>query len=188
MVRQKIKMIPKSDLKKAFLLRKNYVGNISFSLIKKRYEKYPELFVGCYKENELIGIVFGYLKRKEVVLDAIAVKEKYWRKGIGSKMLKLFEKQVKKIEMNRISVGVADNVVRFYIKNGFKPKAILLKVRKDQLPKDYKKFGFEIIEERNYKNIKKIYLKIKKFDQTMKNKIQKRFNANEAIWIFEKEI
>lgn len=78
----KIKQIPKKDLKKAFLLRNDYVGKISFSLIKKRYEKHSKLFVGCYKNRELIGIVFGYPLKNKVILSAIAVKEEYWRKGI----------------------------------------------------------------------------------------------------------
>jgi GNAT superfamily N-acetyltransferase len=183
-----IKKISKKDLYKAFKIYKKYVNGSAFSRIKKRYESYPELFVGGYDGNKPIGVVFGSIRNSYVVLNCVAVEEKYWRKGIGSRMLKFFEAQVKKLGINKIGVGAADNVWGFYIKNGYKPALLLLKVRKDELPTNYRDLNHKIAEERNYRAVKMIYVAVSSCDLEVKEKIKKELNAYEAIYIFEKHI
>jgi len=81
------------------------------------------LYVGCYKQQELIGIAYGFVKKNAVILSGIAVKHEYWKKGIGTKLLSFFEKQAKKTEKKKISIGAANspiNVVGFYEKSGYK--------------------------------------------------------------------
>lgn len=59
-------------------------------------------------------------------MGGIGVEEKYIKKGIGSKLLKFLEKQLKKKRIKKYSVGASLNAVGFYKKNGFK----LIKMKK----------------------------------------------------------
>ena len=64
---------------------------MSLASLKRRYREFPNLFLGAYLKNKLIGIVFGLPSRnnkKEIILRSIAVLVQYWRKGIGSELLK----------------------------------------------------------------------------------------------------
>jgi len=118
------KLIPKKGLTNCYKFQKNYTGEKhSFSYWKKKYAKYPELFIGCYKNAKLIGICVGRPKGKTIILTSIAINKKYEKKGLGKKLLKFFEKQVKKSGKNKISLGAANaptNVVGFYAKSGYK--------------------------------------------------------------------
>lgn len=116
-----IKQLPEKDLAKCYAFQKNYTHEEnSFSYWKKKYVKYPKLFVGGYEGKKLIGICVGRPRGKEVVLTSIAVNSKYQKKSGGKKLLRYFEKQAKTLGKNRISMGSAKNVVKFYAKSGYK--------------------------------------------------------------------
>ena len=76
-------------------------------------------FMGCFNDDELVGVV-TYRKKSLMGYDftdlvSIAVCGCHQKKGLGTKLLKLLEKD------NRQIVTLADtNVVNFYIKMGFK--------------------------------------------------------------------
>lgn len=53
-------------------------------------------------------------------MKGIAVEAKYWKKGIGKKLLKAFEKRVKNSGGEKISLGAATNVIGFYTKASYK--------------------------------------------------------------------
>ena len=161
-----IRNICKEDLQNAYKLHREYVDKKPFSYFKKYYLKNPKLFVGCFQRGKLIGICWGYVRKDTVTLNSIAVNYDYWRKGIGSKLLKTFEKQVKKFHKRTISVGSAEGFVeKFYMKNGYKPKLFLVRIGN-----------------------RKKYIKTEKYSPKMKEKIKKKYNAREVIYIFEKNL
>ena len=88
----KIKYVSENDLKEFYRIYKDYTnGKMSLASLKRRYREFPNLFLGAYLKNKLIGIVFGLPSRnnkKEIILHSIAVLVQYWRKGIGSELLK----------------------------------------------------------------------------------------------------
>lgn len=187
-LRYKIKKLPRKDLVKAHVLKKKYVGRTPFSLFEKQYEKYPDLFIGCYDRGKLIGMVSGTIRKKVVILTAIAVEERYWRRGIGSNMLKFFENQARKLGIKKISLGAGGEIEKFYIKNNYKPNFLLVQVSLTNLPRNYKKMGYKIVKEKNYRNVKWLYIQVRKYEPKVKERIKKKFNASQVIYIFEKEV
>ncbi len=120
----KIIQIPKNDLKDFYRIYKDYTnGKMLLASLKRKYQEFSNLFLEAYLENKLVGIVFGLPSRnnkKEIILHSIAVIAQYWRKGIGSKLLKRFFRECKKRGFTEISVGAGEGVERFYLKNRFK--------------------------------------------------------------------
>ncbi len=187
----RIKTIPAKDLFKADKLQQTILNPKrtkryrTFNYIKKHYALHPDLFVGCYDKDKLIGIAFGYLKKNVVLLGEMAVSKAYAGKGIGKKLLSVFEKRAK-IFAKKIILGSRSEAEKFYLKCGYKP-LLFLQIKKDLCPHNYKKLGYIIIKETNYKDAKRLYLNIK-YDQKLKNKAHKEFNAYDSLYIFEKEL
>jgi len=122
-INMEIKLIPKEDLRDFWKIQKQYLKKYSFDCVRKDYSKNKNLYVGCYKQQELIGIAHGFVKKNMVILSGIAVKHEYWKKGIGAKLLSFFEKQAKKTGKKKITIGAANfpiDVVGFYEKSGYK--------------------------------------------------------------------
>jgi GNAT superfamily N-acetyltransferase len=188
-----IKIIPEKDLKKADLLQQSILNPENkkryrpYAYVRKNYKKNPSLFVGCYDNSNLVGITFGYVKKKTVLLGEMAVSNKYRAKGIGSKMLKFFESNVKKLGKNKISLGARGPAEKFYLKNSYKP-IIFSQIYSKDVPNNYKNKGYNIIRETNYIGSKRLYIDLKKYDPKIKYKIKKTFNAYNVIYLFEKEI
>tara|TARA_Y100000310_G_C20148567_1_gene563604 strand:+ start:43 stop:540 length:498 start_codon:yes stop_codon:yes gene_type:complete len=163
----KIETIPKKDLRKAYEIYHDYTDGKSFSFFSSKFKKKPGLYVACYDKDELIGICTGYNRTRVTVLDGIAVIKKYWRKGIGSKLLRFFEKQVKKHGKKIVSVGTAGGYVeKFYMKNKYNPESFLVTFMKK----------------------KKIYIPTKEYKPRLKSKIKKQYKADEVNYIMEKEV
>src|SRR3989338_2580258 len=104
-INMEIKVLPQKDLKNFWKIQVEYLDNWSFEYLKKEHSKYPNLYIGCYEDNKLIGIAYGFIKKEIIILQGIAVKHDIWRKGIGSKILNFFEKQAKHTGKKIISVG-----------------------------------------------------------------------------------
>jgi peptidoglycan-N-acetylglucosamine deacetylase len=167
-----IKKIPKKDLKIFHKLKKQYgSGDEKFSKTKEIFENNPDLCVGCYLDNELIGETTGVKKGEYVNLDHICIKYECWGAGLGSKLLKFLEKQIKKGGIKILDVEVADNpkTELFYLKNDFKPYRIKAKGKNHFL-----------YEELNVKN----------YEDGLKKKeiLREKHNPKEVNFIMKKTI
>ena len=139
-------------------LQDEYLDKWSFDYLKKEYSKYPNLYVGCYEDDQLIGIAYGFIKGKIIILQGMAVKHNIWRKGIGSRILNFFEKQAKQTGMKIISVGSAEGFVEIRAKG-----------------EDHHLFAKEKVKD--YEDgLKK------------KEKLRNKYNPHEVIFIMNKEI
>lgn len=170
----KFKVISKEDLDKAWKLHKRYVDEkAKLEEIRKIYSKFPKLFVCCYTKNKLIGVCIPGIFNGEIYIKGVAVEQKYWRKGIGSRLLKLFEQELRSLGRKKITVPVADINwgERFYLKNGYQPIQLLVKVRANKLPGDYREF--KILSERREDNYRILYIKTGKYDPEQKEKSKK---------------
>jgi GNAT superfamily N-acetyltransferase len=84
----------------------------------EKYKKYPSLFIGCFHEKEPIGTVFGWPEPDILVVKALAVVKSHRRKGIGTKLLKYFEKAAIKERFESIVLGARWKAVPFYLHYG----------------------------------------------------------------------
>ncbi len=170
----KFRCIEEKDLKEFWKIANNYLNEREFNKIKGKFERFKELYVGCYQNSELLGIAYGSKKGKEATLEGIAVIKEYWRRKLGSNLLKFFEDQARKLGCKRIGVGSADIewVERFYLKNNYKPTAILLLFKS----KDKQEV------------LKKGYIKTEVYDTKERQKLKRDSHADKAVYIMEKDL
>ena len=163
--------ISKNELKELWRFHKDYVDkNAKLKDIVRVYSRHPNLFVGCFNKNRLIGYAFLDKHNNIYFIRGIAVKQRYWRKGIGSRLLKQIETQAREEGIKKITVGVApiEWVEKFYMKNGYKPYLFLVKMKD--------------------KTSKKIYIRTHKYNPNQRGKIKEKFGASEVIYIMKKSI
>jgi GNAT superfamily N-acetyltransferase len=166
------KVIPQEDLEKAFQINSVYLGESRTDFFSWQ-KSYPNLFVGAYDKNELIGICYGHYKsrNKRVNLQGIATIEKFWRKGVGSILIQFFEKQVEDSGFLLIDLGCADDekTERFYLKNGFNPIELVAKTK-------------------DHSELQRIKIVDYRTGKIKQQELRKKYNPEEVIFIFEKKL
>ena len=158
----------------------------NFSYIKRQYKKHPSLFIACYNSS-IVGIVFGFVKRDKVLLGELAVKKELRGKGIGLKLVQCLAKEAKELGKKEICLGAQPDAEKFYLKAGFKP-VLFAQIKHSKVPKGYLHKGFEIEKETNYKDAKRLYIHVRKYDAKLKQKAKKAFNAYDVIYLFVKKL
>ncbi len=182
-----VRKITGAELPALLDMEKEHTKNTeSLEDITKRFNENPDLFIGCFKEDTLIGEITGFVKDKKVMIKSISVDIKYRGQGIGQRILSFFESRVRK-QGKKISVTCKNGYSQhFYMKHGFTPKILLLKIKKSNLPKNYKE-QHTIKKEEQDKDTVLIYIKINALDDELMNMLKQKFNAHEAKFILEKE-
>jgi len=94
----------------------------TMSVMQEKYQRHPSLFIGCFDEREFLGTIFGWPDYPEypdiIVVKAIIVNETYRRKGIGTRLLKEFEKTAETEGFQSIVLGAEWEAAPFYIAYG----------------------------------------------------------------------
>lgn len=193
------KPIPLTDYQAACDLYVEYLGSPeSVAEFSELYQKHPALSVGCYRDGKLIGLCYGFPfteKRPEaqgvMVLDGIAVIWDYWNRGYGTQLLQFWEAQVKQLPgYSQIGVGSAANIEteNFYLKNGYTPVQLCIKLPVDRLPADYRERGYQFVAERIINGVMNLYIGTTVRDKAQQSQLQEEFQADEVIFIMEKAI
>lgn len=112
-----------TEVKEAWRLSREYTHNSqTFEEYKTNFNTYPDLFAGCFIDNQLIGEVSGEpFDEYRINIHSICVVKNHQGKGIGKKLIKLFEEKVKK-HKKIITVASGKNSDKFYLKTGYKPQ------------------------------------------------------------------
>lgn len=173
-----IRSIQKEDYEKAHAFQCEYLDYESFDECVARMEANPGLYLTAFHEEELVGICYGHPSNRgesAINLQGIAVNldesKSYARKGIGSALMKQFEKAVKEKGYHKIGLGCADDlkVEHFYLKNGFYPFELVAKSEQG--------------EEHARVNVSD-YARGKGIQEQLRQK----YKPKEVIFIFEKQI
>ncbi|MCL6444277.1 MAG: GNAT family N-acetyltransferase [Alicyclobacillus sp.] len=173
-----VKIIDKDNYEAAHALQSEYLDSEPFLDFVKRVETYPDLYLVAAHGDDIVGVCYGNPSKRdetEISLQGIAVNlddtKGYARIGIGSSMMREFERAVRSRGYAKIGVGAADDpkVERFYLKNGFKPKELVAKNASyeelERVPVDDYESGLEIREA-----------------------LRRKHNPREVIFIFEKSV
>ncbi|MBQ6174478.1 MAG: GNAT family N-acetyltransferase [Clostridia bacterium] len=89
--------------------------------------RWPHTFLTASDEasGETAGIAFGWLRAgctEEFCLDGIAVQAPFQRRGIGTGLLRAFERAAAGYGARLVSLGSAEGgAERFYLENGYRP-------------------------------------------------------------------
>lgn len=126
---EECKIIRDEDYGAFEAIMNDYLPGNSAEKVLGMYRKYRDAFVGYYKEDNLIGICYGWPRSEEVAEDSsfsivgIAIVHPNHAQGRGAKLLSYFEQKVKEMGFTKVSVGSADGYVeKFYMQNGYIPK------------------------------------------------------------------
>lgn len=172
----KIRQVREDDYEKVHQFQCKYSDKEPFEDFVERVKANPDLYLIALDNEELVGICYGRPfdgAKDNMELQGIAVDEEkgYAGKGIGSRMLREFEKTVKNRGFHKISVGSADDpkVEKFYLKNGFKPCQLVAKGPNHE--------ELERLNINNYDSGKK-----------KQEELRKKHEPKEVIFIFEKPI
>lgn len=184
-----IRTAKKKELQELAEFDRNYAGShATIDELKERFDKWPETFIIATEDGEIIGDATGKMESENFMgLQSIAVKEGHKGQGIGTRILRFFEEKAKKYA-DKVTIASADNVEKFYQKNGYKPVQIMLQVNKEELPENYQKEE-EIVDEKDIdQDTKFLYTEVDKYSPEMRDSLKDKFNAFEVNTIYEKEL
>lgn len=110
-------------------LAAEYLPDSSLEKMRERAEIFPKAFIALEHNGEVIGVCFGWARKLDApkdssfVLDGIAVRQDFQKKGHGKTLLGAFEKAASGYGYSLISVGSAGGYAeKFYTNCGFIPK------------------------------------------------------------------
>lgn len=122
------------ELRELLAFERRYTErDATLEAFREAFEAWPELFIVCEDDGEIVGEASGRVDGDEVVLLSIAVEPDYRGDGIGGKILQVFEERARGYA-ETVSVASADNVEGFYRAFGYEPAKILLQVDEADLP------------------------------------------------------
>lgn len=94
------------------------------SLFTYFYETFPKGFIVAEKDHKIIGFLIGVkIDSEKAKILMLSVSQLYRKQNIGSSLLNQFLKEIKKANINQISLEVrTDNekAIKFYQKHGFR--------------------------------------------------------------------
>lgn len=181
-----------TDMEAAFAINEEYLS-ASRPQFLQWYEANVDLFVGIFDQGTLIGICYGMDWPHQpgyVVLEGIATQYDYWRSGAGTLLIRFFEEQVRKRGRQTVTVGSAADLKteNFYLKNGYQPVRLCTKVRRQALPSDYRRLGYEFCESRDEGEDVVLYVATTVRDKEVQAKLKDALGAQQVIFIMEKTI
>ncbi|KAI8892484.1 acyl-CoA N-acyltransferase [Globomyces pollinis-pini] len=108
--------------------------------MKYRFQSAPELFLGAFFQNKLIGLImatatqspsitkesmnFHDSKGTVICIHSVCVHPNHRKQGIALLMLEKYIEHIKSLKKSRISLIVHEYLVKFYEKVGFKANGI----------------------------------------------------------------
>lgn len=173
-----IRKIKEGDYEQAYNFQNEYLDAESMYDFKKRVQDGAVIYLVARDLDNLVGIIYGHPSDKfpdTYNLQGVAVdldeKKGYARMGIGSRLIKEFEEQVKMKGVEKITLAAADDegVEEFYMQNGYLPKEI-------------------IVNDDNYDELDRMKIDDYEHAKEMKEKMRREYLAKEAIIVFEKEV
>jgi len=130
---RKIGKLMKTEFSKSPFNERDSIKDVLKSL--KFYFKIGEIFVAM-SENKIIGVVVfkieQYWEGKVILIEDLAVDEKFQKAGVGKELMKFVENYAKKKRAKFVlfDTNKKSKAVKFYRKLGYKPDKNILFMRK----------------------------------------------------------
>jgi ribosomal protein S18 acetylase RimI-like enzyme len=159
----------------------------SFAYIRKHYLNEPSLFLGAYDKQKLVGIAFGYRTKGTSLLGEFAVDAAHRRKGAGTQLLRLFEQRARKAGAKAVQLGAEERAEHFYLRQGYCP-VLFVQIKHARVPKNYRKLPFDIVNETNFRDAKRLFINVRRFSKTLKQKARRAFHAYNVMYLFRKDL
>jgi len=171
-----------------------YNGNRprSYEFLLDKLRENPELFLGLYLDNELIGVIEGFPRDDYLLLSEIAVDIRFRHRGFGTLLLREFENAAKRLNYSKIKLGAQDDAVSLYLKNNYFP-TLLIQISDSK--SEYKtvmdylnKNNIRVLDEKRLDKVVAIELIVKKIDFELLERFKKLFNPISIQYLFTKNV
>jgi GNAT superfamily N-acetyltransferase len=159
----------------------------SHERLNARYASYPSLFVVAVLDGEVVGEVSGFPRREEVNLKAISVLHRHQRRGIGRRLLAVFEEGAAGYA-DTVNLASGEEAEQFYLACGYRPRSLLVGAVTAHLPADYRATEFPITGERVEGERTRFYVDAPTYDPRHKEAVRARFAAAGVNYIFVKRV
>jgi|GEM_PF-1185390 GNAT superfamily N-acetyltransferase len=162
----------------------------SYEFLLDKLHENPELFLGLYLDDDLIGVVEGFPRDDYLLISEIAVDIRFRNKGFGTLLIKEFEKVAKKIGYKKIKLGSQDDAVNLYLKNNYLPLLLIqiLDSEYDAVIDHCNKETIQILSTKHFDNIMAVELVIDKIDLGLLKHFKKLFNPISIQYLFTKNL
>lgn len=179
----------KKELRQVYDMSVEYTNNHqTWREYLAKYKKFPDLFLGAWEGEKLIGEVFGFRFVEGVItLHSIAVFGTEWKKGIGTELIRAFEKVASKYSP-KINVTSGREVEDFYQRVGWKPRGLLAVYEEGKKPPtDLSLVPLETHFRRRDKTTFPYFI-FPEFSSDLRTEIEKKLNADEVNLVLEKKL
>ncbi|WP_274361762.1 GNAT family N-acetyltransferase [Paenibacillus thermotolerans] len=171
-----IRQLRETEFEAARAFQCEYLDHETEAQFAERVRAYPDLYAAAFRDGELLGVCYGQPRTgAEATLQGIAVSldpsKNAARRGIGSSLVRAFEKASAARGYSKISLGSADDikVEHFYLKNGFRPIELAA-------------FG------PNHEQYERTPVGDYEAGKMLREKLRLTYDAANIIFIFEKEV
>ena len=187
-----VRCLRDGELQTAYAIKRQYLDGAPFDEWVCGRQEYPDLFVACLRQGELIGIAYGRPSPRRagtVNLGGIAVVEEFARKGYGSQLLRFFDQQAERAGYGTVSVGAAGGYVdHFYMENDYEPVAFMITVPVGYCcPPDLRE-RYRVVNERVDGDVRRFSVSISSLDNELRESLRKDFNAIGICAIMDKKL
>ncbi len=131
-----IRTLRETDYEAVHAFQTEYLDQESYYEFVQRVQAYPDLYLAAYHGEDVVGVVYGHPSVRfpgEMNLAGVAVtldqRKDFARAGIGSRLVRAFERTAAAREFKLLGVGSADDhkVEQFYLRNGFEAVELVAK-------------------------------------------------------------
>jgi peptidoglycan/xylan/chitin deacetylase (PgdA/CDA1 family)/predicted N-acetyltransferase YhbS len=173
-----IRTLRETEYEAAHAFQTAYLDQESYYEFVQRVHLNPDLYLAAFHGEEIIGVIYGHPSKRfpeEMNLAGVAVtldnRKDFARSGIGTRLIRAFERAVLSRGCRLIGVGSADDrkVEQFYLRNGF--EAIELVAKDEQ-----------------YQELKRVAVDGYEAGLRVQKQLRNTCEAAEVIFIFKKQL
>jgi peptidoglycan-N-acetylglucosamine deacetylase len=132
----RIRTLRETDYEAVHAFQTEYLDQESYYEFVKRVHEHPDLYLAAFHGEDVIGVIYGHPSERfpgEMNLAGVAVtldnRKDFARAGIGTRLVRAFERAATARGYGLIGVGSADDhkVEQFYLRNGFEAVELVAK-------------------------------------------------------------
>ena len=170
-------------------IARDYLGEESLETWSGERRANPELTVGCFLPGQLIGLCYGLPDPPDgVILDGIAMLDRYAGRGFGSRLLQYFDRQIERAGYTVCSLGSAGGYVEhFYTKNGYRPGKFAFWVPSDFDLSPRLKSKYRITDTPKNDGTRRLSVEIDHLDNDLRDRLKIDVGVDDIISIMYKQ-
>jgi len=154
------------------------------NFLLKKFESFPEFFIGVFLDSEVIGVICGFPREDYLLISELAVDSRFQRRGFGRGLVKEFERTAREKKYKKINLGAWDNAINFYKSLDYKSHLLIQYKKEYYSYEDFKELNItKKTEDAEYKILE---VEMERKDLELLVKLRKKYpNAYFSIYFYK---